>query len=237
VKVTALLTGRGNNTLPDKNVIDILGKPVLYYSARAARNSKLISEWYCSSDDEKILNAAEKEGYKRIVRPAELSLPTSLHIDCIIHSLEELRKNGNLPDILVVLLANNITIKSSWITDCISAMLQNNNLTAVVPVYEDNDHHPLRAKMLNPDGTLSMYDKNTTTEISTNRQDLQPCYFLAHNFWVLKVNNLLSENKGQPPWSFMGDVIQPYIIDESIDIHREQDLRIAKAWIQSNYND
>ena len=30
MKTTALLTGRGNNTLKDKNVLDILGKPVLY---------------------------------------------------------------------------------------------------------------------------------------------------------------------------------------------------------------
>ena len=31
MKVTALLTGRGNNTLKDKNILDILGHPVLYY--------------------------------------------------------------------------------------------------------------------------------------------------------------------------------------------------------------
>ena len=35
MKTTALLTGRGNNTLKDKNVLDILGKPVLYYPAHA----------------------------------------------------------------------------------------------------------------------------------------------------------------------------------------------------------
>ena len=35
MKTIALLTGRGNNTLPDKNVLDILGNPVLYYPAHA----------------------------------------------------------------------------------------------------------------------------------------------------------------------------------------------------------
>lgn len=34
MKVTALLTGRGNNTLPDKNVREILGHPVLHYVRR-----------------------------------------------------------------------------------------------------------------------------------------------------------------------------------------------------------
>jgi CMP-N-acetylneuraminic acid synthetase len=46
VKVTALLTGRGNNTLKDKNILDVLGKPVLYYIANSARKCPEISAWY-----------------------------------------------------------------------------------------------------------------------------------------------------------------------------------------------
>lgn len=33
MKVVALLTGRGNNTLKDKNVLPVLGKPLLYLEA------------------------------------------------------------------------------------------------------------------------------------------------------------------------------------------------------------
>jgi hypothetical protein len=36
---------------------------------------------------------------------------------------------------------------------------------------------------------------------------------------------------------FMGDKILPYVIDESIDIHHEIDLYIAKEWIKENYTD
>ena len=35
----------------------------------------------------------------------------------------------------------------------------------------------------------------------------------------------------------MGDKILPYVIDESIDIHHEIDLYIAKEWIKENYTD
>lgn len=48
MKVTALLTGRGNNTLKDKNILDILGHPVLYYPAHAGRQAKSIDTYYCS---------------------------------------------------------------------------------------------------------------------------------------------------------------------------------------------
>ena len=237
MRTVALLTGRGNNTLNDKNVLDVLGKPVLYYIANSARQCPEIDAWYCSSDDEKILLAAEAIGYKKIVRPKELALPTSQHIEAILHALKVIADTDINPEICVVLLANNITIKSQWITDCILKMKNDMSITAVVPVYVDNDHHPLRAKSLNPDGTLSMYEKNVTEKISTNRQDLPSCYFLAHNFWVLNVKNLRSGNQGQPPWEFMGNKLVPYMLDVSIDIHHEVDLILAKEWLSKNYSD
>ena len=237
MKTIALLTGRGNNTLKDKNILDILGNPVLYYPANSAVKSNEIDDYYCSSDDEKILDVASSLGYKRIVRPAELALPTAQHIDCIMHALRIMDEENNIPDILVVVLANNVTVKSEWITDCVKIMKEDMSITAVVPVYEDNDHHPLRAKTMNADGTLSMYEKGVTGKVSTNRQDLPECLFLSHNFWVLNTSFLLSGKEGQQPWGFMGDKILPYRIDESIDIHDEIDLYIAKEWIRKNYTD
>ena len=237
IQVTALLTGRGNNTLSDKNIRDILGQPVLYYTANAAKKSEIIDRFYCSSDDGKILAAAENLGYERIVRPAELALPTSQHKDCILHALKIMENKGETPDILVVLLANNVTVRSHWIWDCVTQMKEDMSISSVVPVYKDNDHHPLRAKTLNPDGTLAMYEKNIEGNISTNRQDLPTCYFLAHNFWVLNVKELLSGKGGQQPWDFMGYRIKPYEIEESIDIHKEEDLYLAATWIKKNYID
>lgn len=236
MKITALLTGRGNNTLKDKNILDVLGQPVLYYPAVSAKNAKTISAWYVSSDDSKILEAAGEVGFSPIVRPAELALPTSQHIDCILHALEVMQQKGDTPDILVVLLANNVTVKSKWIDDCVSLLLENPLASSVIPVYEDNDHHPLRAKTLAENGTLLMYEKNITEKVSTNRQDLPPCFFPAHNFWVLRVNQLCAPG-GQPPWTFMGNYILPYQIHESIDIHEEIDLYLAKQWILNNWEE
>lgn len=237
MKTVALLTGRGNNTLKDKNVLDVLGRPVLYYPANAGAKAKSIDAYYCSSDDEKILSVAKEIGYKPIKRPLELALPSAQHIDCIMHGLDVMKKDGCLPDIIVVILANNVTIKSKWIDECVEIMKNDMDITAVVPVYEDNDHHPLRAKTRNEDGTLSMYEKGITGKISTNRQDLPECLFLSHNFWVLNTKFLLSGEEGQQPWGFMGNKIVPYMIDESIDIHKEIDLLLAKEWIKENYTD
>lgn len=239
MKVYGLLTGRGNNTLKDKNVLELLGRPVLYYPANSAQKCASLDKLFCSSDDEKILREAEKLGHTPIVRPAELALPTSQHIDCIMHALKVMEeREGTMPDILVVTLANNVTIKSEWIEQSVKMMKEDSSISAVVPVYEDNDHHPLRAKTVDGNGRLQMYEKGVTGKISTNRQDLPPCYFLSHNFWTLNVKKLIESNgEGQQPWGFMGDNIAYIEIDESIDIHKEVDLIIAKAWLEENYTD
>lgn len=237
MKVTALLTGRGNNTLKDKNVLDVLGHPVIYYPAHAGKMAKTVDSYYCSSDDEKILNAALEEGYTPIVRPLELALPTSQHIDSIMHAINIIKTKEELADIIVVILANNVTIKSEWIDKCVKMMQDDMTISAVVPVYEDNDHHPLRGKRV-VNGRLEMYEQNVEGKISTNRQDLPTCYFLSHNFWVLNTRLLLeSKGEGQQPWGFMGNNIAYFEIDESIDIHKEIDLYIASKWIEENYVD
>lgn len=238
MKTTVLLTGRGNNTLKDKNVLEILGHPVLYYPARAAKAAKRTDYFYCSSDDEKILNAAEEIGYKRIVRPDYLGAPTSQHVDVIKHGVEVLEQYGELGEILVVVLANNVTVKSEWVDACIEMMQNDMSLSAVVPVYVDNDHHPLRAKTIGGNDRLEMYEKGVVGKISTNRQDLPKCYFLSHNFWVLNTKMMIENNyEGQQPWAFMGNNVGYFEIEESIDIHEEIDLFLAKEWIKQNYTD
>ncbi|MCI8443181.1 MAG: CMP-N-acetylneuraminic acid synthetase [Provencibacterium sp.] len=233
--VCALLTGRGNNSLKDKNVLDILGHPVLYYPGKAAAESSLIERYFCSSDDQKILEEAQRLGFQSIVRPEEYARPDSQHVDCILHALRVMEQEGYHPQILIVLLANNVTVETRWIDDCIRLMQENMQLSAVVPVYQDNDHHPLRAKRMNEQGLLEMYEQNVSEKISTNRQDLPKTYFLAHNFWVLNVQTLLKGEGGQMPWAFMGHRILPYEIEESIDIHDTMDLEIARLWLEKNH--
>lgn len=234
MKVSCLLTARGNNQLKDKNVLDILGKPVLYYPAKEGRESKEISSWYVSSDCEKILNIAQNLGYEKIIRPTELAQPNSKHVDAIYHAIGEIEKRGNIPEILVVILGNNITIKSKWIDDCVKIMKNDMNISAVVPVYEDLDHNPFRAKKVDINGHLIPFNDDIPTNVSTNRQELPRSYFLAHNFWVLNTKMLIQKVSGHQPWSFMGNRVVPYEIHKSIDIHEEFDLEVGAIWLRKN---
>ncbi len=232
MKIAALLTGRGNNTLKDKNVLPVLGKPLLYYPAMAARKCKAITDFYVSSDDEKILNAAADCGYKKIRRPDALALPTAQHVDAIVHALGAMKTDGCEPDILVVLLANSGIVKTEWIQASIDNLLADERLSASVPVLLEMDHHPYRAKRLRNDGCLDTWFDFKGKKVSTNRQDLPENFVLCHNFWTLNLkNSLFSEEEGQQPWTFMGNNIKPIIVDESFDVHDEEDIIRTEKWI------
>lgn len=232
MKIVALLTGRGNNTLKDKNVLPVLGKPLLYYPAMAAKACSLITDFYVSSDDDKILNAAAECGYKKIKRPQELASPTSQHVDAIIHALGEMKKDGVEPDILVVLLANSGIVKTEWIEESINNLLNNPSLSASVPVLLEMDNHPYRSKRLREDGCLDTWFNFKGQKISTNRQDLPMNFVLCHNFWTLNLaNSLYSKEEGQQPWTFMGNNIKPIVVKESFDVHDEEDIKRTEKWL------
>ena len=236
MQITALLTGRGNNTLKDKNVLPLKGQPLLYYPATEAKKSKFITQFYASSECKKILTEASKCNYEKIVRPSNLSTSTALHHDVLTHAIKVMNELGNQPDILVVLLANSPTVKTSWIDECIQLLIDNPLATSVVPVVNDQDKHPYRAKTISEKGELKSFFNCSTIEISSNRQQLPVCCYLCHNFWVIRLDQGGIPDKGEPPWSFLGNSVLPYEVDEAFDIHTPDDLERASKWLDLNSN-
>jgi len=229
----ALLTGRGGSvSLPDKNVLPILGRPMMAYPALMAQRAKLIDDVYLSTDGEALKKAGRALGLKIIDRPPELALPTSQHRDAIEHALDHLAAQGVRPDIVVVLLCNVGTHKPGLIDRCVQILLDNPELDSVVTIDERNEYHPLRAKRRDAAGMLEPFIA-TTSKVSTNRQDLEPCYFLDHTFWALRVKSCFGKTaEGQPPWDFMGRNIYGLPNRGAIDIHSVEDMAYTEAWLR-----
>ncbi|NWF35559.1 CMP-N-acetylneuraminic acid synthetase [Mariprofundus sp. KV] len=229
----ALLTGRGGSvSLPDKNVLPVLGRPMMAYPALMAKEAKLIDDVYLSTDGEALKRVGRELDLKIIDRPEELALPTSQHRDAIEHALKVMTEGGVYPEILVVLLCNVGTHRPGLIDHCVKLLMDNPELDSVVTVDERNEYHPLRAKRMDDSGLMQPF-METEGEISTNRQDLEPCYFLDHTFWALRVSTCFGKYmKGQQPWNFMGNRILGVPNKGAIDIHTVEDIAYTEAWLK-----
>ena len=231
MEIVALLTGRGGSSLKDKNVLNLKGMPVLSYPCIEAKKSKNIGEFFVSSDDNKILKTANKFGFIPIKRPKKYSKHDSKHYDVLIHALKKLHNQNIYPDILVILLANAPIIKVKWIDDCIN-LIKKKKASCVLPVIKDNDKHPLRAKKKSNKYLIPYV--NSRKNISSNRQDLEDCYFVCHNFWVIHTESIF-KNNGYPPWNFMGKKVLGYPIKFSQDIHNAFDIKICELLLNKKF--
>jgi CMP-N,N'-diacetyllegionaminic acid synthase len=226
MNIIALITGRGNNTLNNKNILPVNGEPLLSYGAIEAKKLEDISKYYISSDDDNILDVGYSLGYEKIKRPAELGTPTARHGDVVKHAVQVMDEC----DILVVLMANCATIKSSQIKDCIDLLKEDESISTVAPVVKDQDHHPYRTKRIE-DGFLEPFVPIPDESNSPNRQQLKPAsYFLCHSFYVHRVSKCFTED-GQPPYFHMGNKVKPYIVDYSLDVHSMEDIYLTEVWI------
>ena len=237
MEVAALLTAKGNSTLTDKNILPVRGKPLLWYPANAARRSKLISSFWASSDSQRILDITEDVGYRRIRRPPELARPESRHADAVLHALDHMKDAGYTPEILVVVLGNNVTTTTELIDQGIRLCMDDPMTSAAVAVFNDQDHHPFRAKRINACGFLEPFFDFAGQDVSTNRQELVPNYFLCHNFWVLRVDRSIRSEGGQKPWTFMGNNVRPIISSAGFDVHDRDDIGRCEAWLDKHSNE
>jgi CMP-N-acetylneuraminic acid synthetase len=106
LKILAIIPARsGSKGIPNKNIKKLSGRPLIYYTIKAALNSKLIDRIIVSSDSEKILKISEKLGAEiPFKRPKNISEDKSLAIEVIQHALNWLEKNEKyFPDAIIYL--------------------------------------------------------------------------------------------------------------------------------------
>ena len=89
MKIIAIIPARGGSKgIKNKNLKLLKKKPLIYWSIKTAKESKLIDDFYLSTEDEKIKNVSLKYGCKVIDRPKYLSKDYSKTIHVIQHAIK-----------------------------------------------------------------------------------------------------------------------------------------------------
>ena len=91
-KIIAIIPARsGSKSIKDKNIIMLLGKPLIAWSIEACLKSKLISKVFVSTDSIKYANIAKKFGPVEIIyRPKNLSTDNTTDYQMIEHAIKNI---------------------------------------------------------------------------------------------------------------------------------------------------
>lgn len=226
-RILALIPARGGSKgIPNKNIIDLCGKPLIAYSILAARNSQYIDDIIVSTDSESIRKVALEYGAAvPFLRPAHLASDTSKTIDCMLHAIEYLSNTGNNYDYVVLLQPTQPIRKPDFIDEAIQELADSkqNSLVSVCRVTE----HPILMRTITKEGTLKSLLPISST---VRRQDFPDVYKVNGSIYINRIDEHFNNSTS------LNDNILPYYMEEqySIDIDSLDDLQKAKQFLEQN---
>jgi CMP-N,N'-diacetyllegionaminic acid synthase len=192
--VLAIIPARGGSKgLPRKNILPLLGKPLIAWTIEQALASKYLDKVMVSTDDEEIARIAKDHGAELpFIRPAELATDTAKTIDVIYHSLEFYKERGVSFNYLALLEPTSPLRAEGDIDKSIKLLSdQEAEADSLVSVGEVHMEHPSIVKKIE-NNYVKPYEK--TREIITRRQDLSKAYFPYGVIYLSKITSLEATN-------------------------------------------
>jgi CMP-N-acetylneuraminic acid synthetase len=225
-----IITARsGSESIPQKNILDINGRPMLEYPIQASKEAKLIDEVFVSTDGDDIASVAAEAGASVLNRPDQLQGDVS-HGDVIKHAIRTVdEKHSDELKTAVILLGNSVMVDGDLIDLTINAV-QTTDADSAMTVWQAEDDHPQRAMKINTNGFLQSYGGEYDAE-NTNRQNYTDVYYYDNGPWTLKPECVENQN-GPGAWWWMGEKCVPVEREwvTGRDIHDHFDVAFQKFY-------
>ena len=179
-KIHSIILARGGSkAIKDKNLHNINGKPLVYWSILASLKSKKISNTWVSSDSKKILNFSKKNGAKVLLRPKEFASDTASSESAWLDSIKQIEKKTNEKIDYVVGIQPTSPIKTENDLDKAINRFQKNKYDSLFSSMEINDYC-VWAKNANK---LSAYYNFKNRK---RRQNIKRKYLENGSFYIFK---------------------------------------------------
>lgn len=192
IKILAIIPARGGSKgIPNKNMREVGGKPLMVWTIEAALKSKFITKTIVSSDSDAILEIAKKNHAQVIKRPSELATDTARTEPVMTHVINELIKKGEVYD-YVMLLQPTSPLRTTEDINAAIQMLLKSDATALISVYEAQ-HHPLKAFTANEKGYLNGLVNNEFPFLP--RQELPKAFYPNGAIYLIKTEVFLETNR------------------------------------------
>ena len=187
----------GSKRIPNKNLYNLNGKPLISYTIEAALSSKIFTSVLVSTDSEEIADVSRKYGATvSELRAPELSgdfIGTHPVVQDTINKL----KIANLDETVVMCLyATAILINSSQIILGYEKFLSENNRYPLLVLGKYS--HPIERAF---EKRGDVYQPVTPNNLAIRTQDFETKWFDAGQFYLAMASDWLSQNKFTGPFN------------------------------------
>lgn len=223
-KILGIIPARGGSKgIPHKNIRFLNKRPLIYYSIRAAEQSRLLDHFVVSTDDAQIAQMAQSLHSPVVLRPAKLAQDDTPMVPVLLHALEELAKKGQTFDHVIVLQPT-CPLRTAKDIDQALTLLLETKADSVVSVYQVFDHHPARMYAVKRGRLVPLMKEGTFTR----RQSLPPVYHRNGAIYAMRANVLLKDK------TVVGKDARAYIMprEVSVNIDDEVDLKLAEILLK-----
>ena len=225
MEVLAIVPARGGSKgIPRKNLVTLLGKPLLWWSVRAALDAETVTRTIVSTDDDEIAAAGEAAGAEvPFRRPAELAGDTVLDLPVFDHALRTLADTeGYRPD-LVVHLRPTSPLRPAGLVDegvrTLAADARADSLRAVTPPA----NNPFKMWRIVDGVLVPLVETDIHEQYNQPRQALPVAYWQTGTLDVMRAATVLELG------SMTGRRILPLVIEPDLAVDIDDPLSLAVA--------
>lgn len=220
--VIAIIPARGGSKrIPNKNVRDFAGKPMIAHSIEAARACGLFDRILVSTDSDQIAEVASALGAEvPFRRPPELSNDHAGTAPVIVHALEWLKQQGQPATYTCCIYATAPFVRAEYLKQGFDT-LRDTNVTSVFSI--TSFAFPIfRALKIEESGSVAMFWPENRTKRS---QDLPEAFHDAGQFYWLNAEKFIAD-----PNLYSADA-RPVILPRYL----VQDIDTPEDWETAEY--
>ncbi|BBG65161.1 N-acetylneuraminate cytidylyltransferase [Hydrogenimonas sp.] len=208
----------GSKGIPRKNLRTLVGKPLITYAITTAKASKFDIDIVVTSDDDEILNIAQKMG-AGIHQRSKAASTDQATLDPVIYEAwqDSKQKYDKEYGIIVTMQPTSPLLRTRTLDEAIEKMLKNRNIDTVISAIDDT-HLSWRREN---DRFVPNYKERL------NRQYLTPTFKETGGFLITRASVVTPRNR-------IGENVDLFILEgpEAIDIDTYEDWNLCSYYLK-----
>lgn len=217
LKSLAIIPARGGSKrIPNKNIKEFLGRPIISYSIEAAIKSDLFDEVMVSTDSKIISDIAiQYNASVPFMRSDETSGDNATTESVLIEVINNYKKKGTLFDVICCIYPAAPFVTPEKLKEAYNLLEKNPDADSVVPVVRYS-FPPQRGMIVKGKYIEYQHPENATKR----SQDLEPIFHDCGQFYFSRTNSLLKYE----------DIIAPKCIPIELSEKEVQDIDNLSDW-------